>query len=223
MAENTPRTAPTRPPHWVSIALIASLCLNFLFIGLFSAALWQRHDAFRGAPPFAHMRGGEAGHGGQAWNQHRLPGHGTLSPRIMMDMVPEKADAFREILQSRRDGLRPLRQQTMAARNAVYTLLQGKDYSDAKLKAALDKVKAADTALEEYALETLRLCYARLSPAERQKLASVPLQQIQDFQQRRMGGAMQGRMNGHGGPRWQHRHGEMPEQGALPEQGARPE
>lgn len=183
-AEHAPSTL-----RWVSIALIASLCVNFLVLGLYVSLFWHRGPApagygMTGTGPAAGMspaapgamtpgagygmRGGHHGGRGGGHGQMGL-GRGPLNPHMLMQAVPEKADAIGETLRAREDGMRDLREKAFAARTAAAQVLAGSGYTSAGFAGALKAVQKADMDLEAYVLATVQACVAQLTPEERRR------------------------------------------------------
>lgn len=184
-------------PKALGIALLVSLCLNFLAIGVFITMFWQRaplraptgqrpdriEQAGRMGGP--EQMGPRSGYGPMGRGYGRMHhdgaqghdglglGRGVLNPHMLMQFAPDKADAIRQTMQSRREGMHALKQKAIAARAAASDVLTDKTYSPEKFDAALKDVQAADHALEAYVLETVKACVAQLSPEERQKIMDM--------------------------------------------------
>lgn len=173
-------------PKGVSVALIVSLCVNLLVVGALAMMFWRWSPFSAMPPPPPPPRAGadfaadlgpdrgpdrrvDAGRGfGRGQGQKVGLGQGVLNPHILAKVAPAKADAIRAIIRSHRPKLAALRDAAFAARRDAAGVLAGETYSKAAFDRALERVRAADTALEGEVLDTVSECAGLLSPEERQ-------------------------------------------------------
>ena len=151
-------------------ALIASLAVNFLLIGLVLAGVWRvRH--------------------------HGLPGSGNdLSLVGFVHQLPsDRQSGIREQLMAERNNMRPLRQDARETWTAANAVLSEEPYDKDKLKAALAKSREATARFEEALSSILAETAAKLSPAERKSLQAWRERHKPRLFERH-------RQHGHGGP-----------------------
>jgi hypothetical protein len=172
-----PAATPAMPLRrlWTA-ALIVSLCLNLAMIGLLAAMVWRWPFPVRPfAPPPGFDRGmGDIAHGPGSGHGPGMGrgigfglGQGPLNPHIMAHVAPAKAEAIRAVIDAHREKLAVLRDASMAARDAAAKVFAADRPAQADIDAALDKVRAADGALEAEVLKTVSECALLLSPEER--------------------------------------------------------
>ena len=190
-----------RPSHAISAALIISLCINLVLVGILGMAAYRiaTHQ-----PVFPLMAPQPPGPGAGPGNApgDRIAVRRVLTPRIYMAVAPDKAGAIRDVVKAHRDRIEALRTESMAARREVMRLFGEPTLDKAAFDRALTRMRAADIALGDEALKVASESSALLSPEDRQKVLQW---------QPRFGGGMMG----HNGP---HRdHGPRPDGAAPPE------
>ncbi|MDE2111606.1 MAG: periplasmic heavy metal sensor [Alphaproteobacteria bacterium] len=154
-------------------ALIVSLCLNLLLVGLIAMALWRAympHPMFRPGP------GHELG-----------LGQGPLNPHTLMRFAPDESDKIGKIMEDHGERIQILRLEAMEARHQAMLTFADPQYTPQRLDKALDNVRSADAALEAEALKVVSESAATLTPAERQVIGRRALQR-KGFGLRRRGG-----------------------------------
>ena len=138
-----PAAAPPRRRNWL---LIVSLCLNVVLVALIVTAILR-------APSRPAAIGG-----------------GVLAPRSIMAALPDAAGPIQKVIDAHTAKLRELRLASVRARRDAFRVLASPDYTPDKLAAALEAVRAADTALEAESIAMMRDSLATLSPADRRKI-----------------------------------------------------
>jgi Spy/CpxP family protein refolding chaperone len=133
-----------------NVALVVSLCLNLILIGVIAMGLWRAHLMMM--PPGAERPG-------------------MLAPQILMRLAPAEADKIRAIMEAHRDRLIQLHQTAMEARRAAHNVFQSSDYNRQAFDNALERVHQADAALETERLKMLSEIIATLTPEERRTVA----------------------------------------------------
>ncbi len=134
----------TPPPPRRNWLLIVSLCLNIALIPVIAAVVIR-----------ATHRDAQIGSGG------------VLAPRTLMSALPAEGRKIQKIIDAHTPKIRQLRQAAGAARRDAFNSLAAPDYTPDKLQAALDRVHAADAALENESIAMMGECLATLTPAER--------------------------------------------------------
>ena len=136
-----------RPPGRWRWALIASLALNLLLVGLIAGGVWRaRHHGFPGL-------GGDFG----------LMG-------FVRELPYDHQPAIREHLQTERKNLRPLRGDVREAWSAANGLLTAEPFDKEKFKAAMAKSRELTAKFEEAVSGILAETAAKLTPDERKSL-----------------------------------------------------
>jgi uncharacterized membrane protein len=159
----------SKPRSGSNVALIVSLCLNFLLAGLIVMALVRFsmiHPLFAPATPGDFPRGGGMGHG--MWQMQ------PLSPQAMMNVAPGKAGQIRSIIEAHRPRIHELRMSSFDARNEALRLLAAPAFDKSAYDKSLAKLQNADAALEAEVLKAVSECAAVLSPEERRAAAAAP-------------------------------------------------
>jgi len=133
-----------------NVALIASLCLNLILIGVIAMGAWRAYQA----PPPPPMEP-----------------DGFFPMHALMRLAPDKADAIHKILDAHRDRLRALHEAAMKARADAHAEIADPNFNQAKFDAALVRVQVADQAFESELLKMISECVAQLSPEERKAVA----------------------------------------------------
>ncbi|HUO90395.1 MAG TPA: periplasmic heavy metal sensor [Rhizomicrobium sp.] len=139
-----PAAAPPRRRNWL---LIVSLCLNVVLVALIVTAILRAPSR-----PAA------------------IGGGGVLAPRSIMAALPDAAGPIQKVIDAHTAKLRELRLASVRARRDAFRVLASPDYTPDKLAAALEAVRAADTALEAESIAMMRDSLATLSPADRRKI-----------------------------------------------------
>lgn len=143
MAEDV-RTASVR-----RFLLIASLCLNLILLGLIVVGAGRVVQTGLIAQP-----------------------GGPLAPgQIMRALSPDQAGKVRALQRQHQPALRQARQDARQARQAVFRIFAGPDYSPEKFNAALEDVRKADGRLEDEAIGLSRDVINSLTPEERKTIA----------------------------------------------------
>lgn len=138
--------AEAMPARGRTIALVVSLSLNLVLIGLIAAFLTRAVGV------------------GLAVAQ---PG-GQLAPAmIARGLSPEGRDKLRGIMDEHADAMREAQQHARQARMAVFRSFAAPDYSPGAFAAALEQVRAADSVFEEEAILRLKDIINSLTPQER--------------------------------------------------------
>ncbi|MDE1987496.1 MAG: periplasmic heavy metal sensor [Alphaproteobacteria bacterium] len=166
---------PVAPQGRSNVALIVSLCLNLLLVGLIAMALWRTympHPMFGMGPGQGHELG---------------LGQGPLNPHTLIRFAPDEADKIRKIMESHSERIQILRIEAMEARHQAMLSFADPNYTPQNFAKALDNVKSADAALEAEALGVVSESAATLTPAER-KLIGERAVQRKGFGMRRRGG-----------------------------------
>ena len=133
------------PSRGRAIVLVVSLCLNLVLIALIVVG-------------FTRATGG--GFIGQ-------PG-GQLAPGVIArGLSPESQGKVRDIVAEHRDAMREARQGARRARLAAFRTFAAADYSQTDFAQALERVRDADSKLEEEAILMLRDIINSLTPDER--------------------------------------------------------
>jgi uncharacterized membrane protein len=170
-----------------NIALIVSLCLNFLLAGVILTAvlrfaLHKPEPFFHGAPP------------PMAAGMERGQMHAMLSPRTLMRAAPEKRDAIFAVIGKHHGRIDALRAGSMAARQEVMRLFSQDKLDRPALDKALTQMQQADAALETEILSIVSETAIVLTPQERRAAAEAAKHG------RGHGGGFGGGWRHHGGP-----------------------
>lgn len=172
MQSSQPTTAPSASGlsrGW-RVLIILSLCLNVLFLGVVGTMLW-RWSTLPG-PLFSVMaERGRQGH--EAKSRGFGLGRGPLNPHVLASLAPDKRDGIRHIVDAHKPKLQALRHESILARQAAADQLGSDSYTPAAFAASLDRLRAADTALEAEVLSIIQQSAALLSPQERRAVAKA--------------------------------------------------
>jgi uncharacterized membrane protein len=134
------------PSRGRTIALVVSLSLNLVLIGLIAAFLSRAVGV------------------GLAVNQ---PG-GQLAPAmIARGLTPEGQDKIRGIMDEHADAMQEAQQRARRARLAAFRSFAAPGYSPGAFGNALEQVRAADSVFEEEAILRLKDIINALTPDER--------------------------------------------------------
>lgn len=139
---------PIMAPKRSNVALIVSLCLNLILIGVIAMGLWR--IGMRPPPP---------------------GGPGMLSPQLLMRLAPNEADKIGAVLEAHRDRLVGLHHDAVEARRQARRIFLAPDFSQQAFVASLDRVNQADSALEAERLKVVSESIATLTPEERRTIA----------------------------------------------------
>jgi uncharacterized membrane protein len=124
-----------RAPRWMLLLLIASLAVNFLFLGLAAGAMWK----FRGPPPLAGVT-------------PNLLGYASTLPS-------DRRKALWDQIEAERQHLRPFRREVRAARDETIKALVADPFDRESFVAAQEKQSAA----EQRARQAVRDLYAKIA------------------------------------------------------------
>lgn len=132
-----------------TILLVVSLCLNVALIALVVVSVMGPPRRFFGPPPPV----------------------GPLSPGALMHSLPPDGQAkIHAVVEAHVSAMRQARRDARDARMKAIQVFSSPGYTSEAFSAALDGVRAADTALEEQAIAMLKDSIATLTPAERQQV-----------------------------------------------------
>jgi uncharacterized membrane protein len=151
-----PRTKAT------NVALIVSVCLNLILVGLIVMAV-VRVAAFH--PMLGALVTQRAGQG------HGVPVQQVLAPRAMMHAAPAERAKIRAVIVAHRDRIAALRAQSLDARSEVLQEFSQPKFDKAAFDKALERMHASDAALESEVLKVMSESAATLTPEERQAVA----------------------------------------------------
>lgn len=141
----------TRPQAWRNMLLVVSLCLNVALAAILVVGAVRAVTANR-APFIAQPAG-------------------PLAPgQVMRSLSPERRQALQELMRRHRPALMRLRQEARQARMESFRVFAAETFDNAAFSAALEKVSAADGALEDEAVAQARDMVAALTPEERRKI-----------------------------------------------------
>ena len=139
-----------RPSRGRAVALVLSLCLNVLLIGLLVVGL------------------GRAVQGGFI----AQPG-GQLAPgQIARALAPADQAKVRGIIAQHQPAMRQARQGARRARLAAFRIFAAPDYTPDAFAQALEAVREADSRLEEQAIALLRDTVDTLTPDQRKAIVT---------------------------------------------------
>jgi uncharacterized membrane protein len=142
-AAMTAGQAVRRAPRWMLLLLIASLAVNFLFLGLAAGAMWK----FRGPPMLAGVT-------------PNLLGYASTLPSDRRKALWDETEAERQYL-------RPFRREVRVARDETIKALVAEPFDREKFVEAQDKQSEA----EQRARQAVRDLFAKiatgLTPEER--------------------------------------------------------
>ena len=150
------------------MALIISLCINLILVGVIAAAFIRMH--FFPPPPFAgpdmmEMHG--RGHGLQLWQMQQ-----SLTPQAFQHAAPAKSDKIEAIIDEHRQRFRELGLSSIDARREAFQVFQAPNFDKKAFDASLDRVQAADAALEKEILVVVSQSAGTLTPEERKAVAA---------------------------------------------------
>ena len=148
-------TGPLAPERKSNVALIVSLCLNLLLIGVIAMGIFR---VFHPGMMFGMERG--FGHG-----------QGSHASLALMRLVPAESDKIKAILAAHRDRVTSLGRDAMDARHQVMRAFVDPAFSRPAFDQALDRMRAADAAFEEEQTKIASESVATLTPEERRAAA----------------------------------------------------
>jgi uncharacterized membrane protein len=141
----------TRPNAWRNVLLVLSLCFNVALIAILAVGAVRIGTANRA--PFI----------GQP--------AGPLAPgQVLRSLSPERREALQAVMRQHRPALTELRQAARQARQQTFAVFSAPQFDNAAFNAALERVSAADGALEDEAVAQAKDLVAALTPEERQKV-----------------------------------------------------
>jgi uncharacterized membrane protein len=153
----------THPDGRWNIALIVSLCLNFLLAGVILTAVLRfsmhRPEPLPPPPMAAGLERGQM--------------HAMLSPRTLMRVAPEKRDAIFAVIGKHHGRIDALRAGSMAARQEVMRRFSQDKLDRPALDKALAQMQQADAALETEILSIVSETAIVLTPQERRAAAEA--------------------------------------------------
>jgi uncharacterized membrane protein len=139
-------TSPPLQKRWIKGALIASLALNLLIIGIVAGGIWR----------FRH-------HGAFGLAERGLMG-------FINHLPTDRAQLLRGEVTSKREGLRPLRREANEAWQASNDVLTAEPFDKEKFKAAQAKARESSAKLEAAVADTMADLAEKLNPDERKHL-----------------------------------------------------
>jgi len=148
-------TGPLAPERKSNVALIVSLCLNLLLIGVIAMGIFR---VFHPGMMFG------MGHGFGR-------GQGMHAPLVLMHLVPAESDKIKGILASHRDRMTFLGRDAMDARHQVMHTFVDPAFSKQAFDQALDRMRTADAAFEAEQTKIVSESVATLTPEERRAAA----------------------------------------------------
>jgi uncharacterized membrane protein len=150
MSESSPAPAVTGPraPRWLWIALIASLALNFLVLGVVARSMWHH------PPP-----GGD-----------RIATIGLVG--YVRSLPAERREELRRIMEQERPRLRPLRQELRQLRGELMEILRTDPLDKVRLTAAQTRILDSEIEMRRIINQTVATVAERMTPEERRALAS---------------------------------------------------
>lgn len=134
------------------IALMASLAVNLLFVGV--VGVWAVRPMFRGPP--------------------QAPEFGRVIERMTHRLNDSDAAILKRAYDERRDEMTRLTGSVRDARQKVRRALQADPFDPVALKSAMDEVRAARSAVEEAIQDVMRSGAASMSADGRRTLARGP-------------------------------------------------
>ena len=149
------------------VALIISLCVNLLLVGLIVMSFVRMH--FMGPPPFGPdmMDGHGRGHGMMLWQTQQ-----SLTPQAFLHAAPAKSEKIRSIVDAHHPRVRELAESSIAARRDALKVFSAQVFDKNVFDQSLTRVQAADAALEKEILSVVSESAGTLSPDERRAVAS---------------------------------------------------
>lgn len=143
-----PASAAQAPPKRRRVFLILSLCLNVALVAMIVAGIVTAQ-----------------------WRKGMMPGGPLVPQALMKDATADEQDKIQAIMESHAVRVGQLRRAAAQARKEVFRVFASPNFSQSDLQIALEKMRAADTALEEEVTKVIAESAAQLSPAERARVA----------------------------------------------------
>ena len=159
---NDPFAAP--PPRKGSAALIVSLCVNVVLIGVIAVAVARVAMMHQMWPGIGAIR--------QAERHGVVPVQMILNPRAMMHAAPSEREKIHSVILAHRDRVKALREASLAARRDVMKTFTAAPFDKAAFEQSLTRMQDADRALETEVLHVMSDSAAILTPEERQAVAT---------------------------------------------------
>lgn len=139
------------PNPWRNVLLVLSLCFNVALIAILGVGAVRLATANR-APFIAQPAG-------------------PLAPgQVLRSLSPERRQALQAVMRQHRAALTELRQAARQARQQSFRVFSAPQFDNAAFNTALERVSAADGALEDEAVAQAKDLVAALTPEERQKV-----------------------------------------------------
>ena len=140
-----------RPNSWRNVLLVLSLCFNVALVAILAVGAVRMVTAAR-APFIAQPAG-------------------PLAPgQVLRSLSPERRQVLQALMRQHRPALVQLRQAARQARQESFRIFSAPQFDSAAFNAALERVSAADGALEDEAVAQAKDLVAALTPQERQKV-----------------------------------------------------
>lgn len=146
-----------------NVALIVSVCLNFLLVGLIVTAVVRLSVVY---PIFGRGMGGFEG------AHIRGQMHQMLSPHMLMHAAPDKAEAIHGVIDAHGARIDALRQAALDARQDVMRVFTAPRFDKAAFERAVARLQSADAALEGEVLKIVEESAETLTPEERRAAAT---------------------------------------------------
>lgn len=151
-----------------NIALIISLCINLILVGIVGMAVFRMH--FFPPPPFGGpgmMQFHGRAHGMELWQFQR-----ALTPQAFQRAAPAKSEKIEAIITSHRAHFRELGQSSIDARRQAFQVFSQPNFDKKAFDDALAHVQAADAALEKEIMSVVSESAVTLSPEERKAVGA---------------------------------------------------
>lgn len=154
-----------RPNPWRNVLLVLSLCFNVALIAILAVGVVRLATGNR-APFIAQSAG-------------------PLAPgQVLRSLSPERRQALQAVISQHRSALTELRQSARQARQETLRVFSAPQFDNTAFNAALERVSAADGALEDEAVAQVKDLVAALTPEERQKVIADRPQPRRSFLRR---------------------------------------
>jgi uncharacterized membrane protein len=151
-----------------NVALIISLCINLLLVGIIAMAVMRVH--FFPPPPFGGpgmMQFHGRGHGMQLWQMQQ-----SLTPQAFQRAAPAKAAKIESIIGAHRPKFRELGASSIDARRQAFEVFSQPNFDKKAFDDSLARVQATDAALEKEILSVVSESAGTLTPEERKAVAA---------------------------------------------------
>jgi len=132
-------------PRWMWIALISSLAINLLVVGIVGGAAWKWR------------------HGGH-WGGH---GFGGPMAKYIRTLPDERRTEFRKVIREHFKKMRPQWRTVHEARNKVSESLKADPFDQATFEASMDALRSAEFSARKTMTPVLSDLASRLTPEER--------------------------------------------------------